>query len=378
MIKSKNVVYILQFSIIIFFLAVLLSSKVLIDKVLVASFLIVYTVIVRKTINKSKSISLYKREVLKYMITFAIIYLLLYYMIGIYTGYYKSVYFFSFKTIFRYLIPTIIIVITSEIIRSEFLSKNTRLSEFNTIAFGVLIELVLYVNIYNITTLDDFLNAIGFIMFPSIINNILFNYTSKKFGIIPNIAYRIITTTYIYILPIVPNVYIYFKSIARMVYPLLVFLVFKSVYEKNKEIVPKINKNISRVITTIFTLFVLICSMLISCKFKYGMLVIGSGSMTGTINKGDAIIYGKIKNINEVKEKDIIVFENNKRMIVHRVIKIEDINNEIRIYTKGDNNPQQDPLYSTKDNIVGKVKTRIPSIGFPTIIVNEAFKKIKK
>lgn len=215
-------------------------------------------------------------------------------------------------------------------------------------------------------------------MFPSIINNILFNYTSKKFGIIPNIAYRIITTTYIYLLPIVPNVYIYFKSIARMVYPLLVFLVFKSVYEKNKEIVPKINKNISRVITTIFTLFVLICSMLISCKFKYGMLVIGSGSMTGTINKGDAIIYGKIKNINEVKEKDIIVFENNKRMIVHRVIKIEDINNEIRIYTKGDNNPQQDPLYSTKDNIVGKVKTRIPSIGFPTIIVNEAFKKIKK
>ena len=354
MIKSKNVVYILQFSIIIFFLAVLLSSKVLIDKVLVALFLIVYTVIVRKTINKSKSISLYKREVLKYMITFAIIYLLLYYMIGIYTGYYKSVYFFSFKTIFRYLIPTIIIVITSEIIRSEFLSKNTRLSEFNTIAFGVLIELVLYVNIYNITTLDDFLNAIGFIMFPSIINNILFNYTSKKFGIIPNIAYRIITTTYIYLLPIVPNVYIYFKSIARMVYPLLVFLVFKSVYEKNKEIVPKINKNISRVITTIFTLFVLICSMLISCKFKYGMLVIGSGSI------------------------DIIVFENNKRMIVHRVIKIEDINNEIRIYTKGDNNPQQDPLYSTKDNIVGKVKTRIPSIGFPTIIVNEAFKKIKK
>ena len=378
MIKSKNVVYILQFSIIIFFLAVLLSSKVLIDKVLVASFLIVYTVIVRKTINKSKSISLYKREVLKYMITFAIIYLLLYYMIGIYTGYYKSVYFFSFKTIFRYLIPTIIIVITSEIIRSEFLSKNTRLSEFNTIAFGVLIELVLYVNIYNITTLDDFLNAIGFIMFPSIINNILFNYTSKKFGIIPNIAYRIITTTYIYLLPIVPNVYIYFKSIARMVYPLLVFLVFKSVYEKNKEIVPKINKNISRVITTIFTLFVLICSMLISCKFKYGMLVIGSGSMTGTINKGDAIVYSKIKDINEVKEKDIIVFENNKRMIVHRVIKIEDINNEIRIYTKGDNNPQQDPLYSTKDNIVGKVKTRIPSIGFPTIIVNEAFKKIKK
>ena len=372
MIKSKNVVYILQFSIIIFFLAVLLSSKVLIDKVLVALFLIVYTVIVRKTINKSKSISLYKREVLKYMITFAIIYLLLYYMIGIYTGYYKSVYFFSFKTIFRYLIPTIIIVITSEIIRSEFLSKNTRLSESNTIAFGVLIELVLYVNIYNITTLDDFLNAIGFIMFPSIINNILFNYTSKKFGIIPNIAYRIITTTYIYILPIVPNVYIYFKSIARMVYPLLVFLVFKSVYEKNKEIVPKINKNISRVITTIFTLFVLICSMLISCKFKYGMLVIGSGSMTGTINKGDAVIIDKKgKNF---KKGEIIAFKIEGKVVVHRIIETKKENNETRYITKGDYNNAKDGWLLNKNSIIGHCKHRIMFIGWPSVVLSELLK----
>ena len=377
MIKNKNIIYILQFSVIIFFLAILLTSKVLVDKLLVAIFLIIYTVVVRKTINKSKSISLYKKEVLKYMITFAIIYLLLYYMIGIYTGYYKSIYFFSFKTLYKYIIPTIIIIITSEIIRSEFLSKNTKLSISNTIIFEVLIDLVLYVNIYNITTLDDFLSAIGFIMFSSIINNILFNYTSKKFGIIPNIAYRIITTTYIYIAPIIPNVYIYFKSIARMIYPLLVFIVFKSVYDKKKGVVTKTNKYLSTIITTIFSIFVIVCSLLISCKFKYGMLVIGSGSMTGTINKGDAIIYRRSKNISEIKEKDVIVFENNKRMIVHRVIKIEDINNEIRIYTKGDNNVQQDPLYSTKENIIGKVTMRIPSIGFPTIIVNEAFKKIK-
>ena len=35
----------------------------------------------------------------------------------------------------------------------------------------------------------------------------------------------------------------------------------------------------------------------------------------------------------------------------------------------------------TKDvsnDIIGKVQMRIPSIGFPTIIVNEAFKKIKR
>ncbi len=31
--------------------------------------------------------------------------------------------------------------------------------------------------------------------------------------------------------------------------------------------------------------------MVVSCRFRYGTLVIGTGSMTGTINKGDIIIY---------------------------------------------------------------------------------------
>ena len=31
--------------------------------------------------------------------------------------------------------------------------------------------------------------------------------------------------------------------------------------------------------------------MVVSGRFRYGTLVIGTGSMTGTINKGDIIIY---------------------------------------------------------------------------------------
>jgi len=37
-------------------------------------------------------------------------------------------------------------------------------------------------------------------------------------------------------------------------------------------------------------------TMLISCQFKYGILVIGSESMTGTINVGDAVIYESYNN----------------------------------------------------------------------------------
>ena len=41
--------------------------------------------------------------------------------------------------------------------------------------------------------------------------------------------------------------------------------------------------------------------MLISCKFKFGVLVIGSGSMTGTINKGDIVLYETYGKNDELK-----------------------------------------------------------------------------
>ena len=37
--------------------------------------------------------------------------------------------------------------------------------------------------------------------------------------------------------------------------------------------------------------------MLISCQFTYGIMVIGSKSMTGTLNKGDAIIFEKYETL---------------------------------------------------------------------------------
>ena len=85
-----------------------------------------------------------------------------------------------------------------------------------------------------------------------------------------------------------------------------------------------------------------IISMLISCKFTYGMLVIGSGSMTGTLDKGDAIIFRASNNIKEVKKGDIILFGSGDKVIVHRVVNIEDINEELvsnNIYTAGQPDP---------------------------------------
>ena len=96
--------------------------------------------------------------------------------------------------------------------------------------------------------------------------------------------------------------------------------------------------------------------MVVSCRFRYGTLVIGTGSMTGTINKGDIIIYERYEK-EELEIGEIIVFKTENVFVIHRIIDKKSVGEEIRYYTKGDANQQGDKGFSTQKNIVGIVTT---------------------
>lgn len=118
--------------------------------------------------------------------------------------------------------------------------------------------------------------------------------------------------------------------------------------------------------------------MLVSCKFAIGALVIGSGSMTGTIDKGDIIIYERYGKNESVKTGDIIVFKSDDLKIVHRVLDQKLMGEETRYYTKGDANQKQDDGYRTSKDVIGHVKFKIPYIGYLTLLVNNLIGEISK
>ena len=111
--------------------------------------------------------------------------------------------------------------------------------------------------------------------------------------------------------------------------------------------------------------------MVVSCRFSVGMLVIGSGSMTGTINKGDIIIYEKYNEKKEIKTGDIVVFAYDNKKIIHRIIEQKVYGEETRYYTKGDANQEKDDGYRKRNDIIGKVKFKIPYIGYFTLWIND-------
>ena len=113
--------------------------------------------------------------------------------------------------------------------------------------------------------------------------------------------------------------------------------------------------------------------MLISNQFYYGSYVVATESMTGEINKGDVIIYERYDD-QLVVEGQVIVFEKNKSVTIHRVEEIKIINGVKRYYTKGDANDDLDAGYIIDGNIIGLVNYKLPFFGYPTIWVHSLFK----
>lgn len=367
--RNQLKTYFLQVLLIIILILALFKPNI-VSNMVMAIILFIYMIVVVLMLKKRKILSIYYKQVTVLMVGLAIIYLGLFYLLGVYFGFYKSPVPFGIWGIMHYILPFSVIVISSEIIRYVFLSQKSRMSGILTFVAMVLIDIVLYTKVYDMGKLDDILAAVGFVAFASVSCNLLYNYITNRYGYMPVMMYRLITVLYAYIIPILPDVYIFFRSIGRMIYPYLIYLVIEYTYSKTKVASEYRFRNQRLINTTILVIVIGLLAMLISCKFKYGILVIGSESMTGAINKGDSIIYESYNN-QALSENDIIVFENNNMQVVHRIVDIKNVNDKNRYYTKGDFNQSKDIGYINDEDIIGIVRYKIPYIGYPTLWLKE-------
>ena len=369
--RDKIKVYILESMLcIIFFFTLFVSSTYL--RTITAVLLVLSFLLVRKIVLKRNIISLHYKQVTILMGLLSVVFLLIYYLLGFYFGYVKSLVTFNLWTLLLMIIPTSVIIIVSEIIRSIFMSEKSIISKILTTTFLILIDLTLYTTINQLTTFKGFVDVIGFSLLASIANNLLWNYTSVRFGYRPSIIFRLIITLYEFIIPVVPNVFMYFRCFLRIVYPYIIYLILEVLYAKKDFIVSAKDKKRDNIISAILLIMMILMIMLISCEFKYGLLVIGTGSMAGTIDIGDVVVYERYDNQN-VKEQQIIIFERDEIRVVHRVVDIKDVNGVRRYYTKGDANKQNDSGYLTQDDIFGVVKFKVKYIGYPTLILRDFF-----
>ncbi len=370
--KDKFKIYGLEILLLIILLFALFMPNIF-TRISLAIFLFLYTLFVSFMIKKRNITSIYKKDVTITLIILGIIYLGFFYLMGVFVGFYKNVITFKFSTMYKYIIPVSVIIITSEMLRSIFLSQGkAKFSKILTTMSMVLIDLIVYVNIYTINSRESFADIIGFSFFASISCNLLYNYISSRYGNKGIIIYRLITTLYFYVVPIIPDVYIFFRSVFRIIYPYAIYLILDYSFKK-RNIAMEYHDSKKRVISfSITTIIIILIVMLISCKFRYGVIVVGSGSMEGTLNIGDIAIFESY-NRQKINKDDVIIFNRDDVKFIHRVVKITFTNNEYRYYTKGDANQELDEGYVTRNDMIGVSKLRIKYIGYPSIWLRDMF-----
>lgn len=368
-------VYIFEILLILFLLFTCLFERSL-TRPVIAVILLVCMVITLLTMKNNKTKSTRSMQITILMSAFGVIFVIVKYIIGAFVGFYKASVILSSWSILNYIIPYIAIIVSTEIMRKAIIlkkSKKEKLSKILFLIMMVMMDISLLSNIHAINSLKELFNFVAIILFPSIANNLLYNFIANNFkeekGII---IYRILTNLYIYIIPIIPNIDILLESIFNLVIPSVIYVILTKFLNTKKEV--KIKKEgLQKLFLLISGSIAIATVMLVSCKFKYGALVIATGSMTGTIDKGDIIIYKTIEKEETIEKGDIIVFYKDDMKIIHRVIAKRLIKGQEVYYTKGDANQQQDNWYSTKDDIIGKYILKIPYIGGITLNLYNLF-----
>lgn len=324
-------------------------------------------------VKKRSILSINKRQVLLLMSVSAVLYLIIFYISGFHFGFYPTSARFTPDKIFGYIVPIALIIAESEIYRAVTLAQNSRLATTLSYITCVAAEVLICANVSEITGFNKFMDVVGFVFFPAVTSNFFYHYIAKRYGATPNVVYRLIITLYPYVLPYAPAMPDSLRAFIVLILPLLIYAFLHVLFEPKKKFSAVKKRRVSIVITASILIFAGLFVMLISNQFRFGALVIATESMTGELNKGDAAVFEKCDG-KDVSVGQVIVFEKNDSLVVHRVIDIKNINGSNQYFTQGDANDTPDIGFIQDNQIVGIVRFKIAYVGYPSIWLRELFK----
>ncbi len=329
------------------------------------------------TFVKKRSIHSYnKQTVMIILAVSAILYLSLYYSSGIIYGFYRSsaTPWTPISLISRVL-PITLSILALEIIREILMAQTAFFVAPICFAIGIATDIAVSGGIPRLTSAYIFADFLGEILFPALTANLLYNYISKRYGKAPCLVYHLIMALYVHIIPIKPNVPRALPAFVLLLMPIAIRSFIGILFEKKTRRARKKSTHFGKVFAAIAVMLMLCFILLITCQFRFGLLVIATESMTGSIDRGDAIVYESYDTCRPIQENDVIVFSYNGKKTVHRVVEIHDINGQRQYITKGDANTDIDDGFRTDGDIIGLVHVKILYIGYPSLWLREAFNK---
>ncbi len=312
-----------------------------------------------------RDLKLPKKKEINITLNISIIFLILYLTSGFIFGFNKNSYNHTLIYIFKNLWKVILPIFGIEIVRYRLIKSNK-----NHFWIKALITIIIILSEFNFKALFIshnivFLHYLVSIIIPIIAQNILFTYLSLNSHYNVPIIIRIFNEIPKIILPIIPYSNWFIEGSFTIIKILIIYYLFGYFIFNKKNI-----HHLSNLTMIFYPLTIIISILLVLFMlgiFNYQPIAILSNSMNPTFRKGDIVIYKKEKNI---LPGDIIVFEYESKIIIHRVVSINK-----NYVTKGDANNTIDYIKIKKDDIKGVYQFHIKYLGYPSIWLNEFFTK---
>ena len=362
------------------FLVLLINSFItkIFSRYSICAFIFIVLIISYLLLGMEKEKSRYNKDIILSLLIYIAIYYITTYLFGLFIGFNKNVYSSNIILILKNIVPIIILIPLSELLRYIINSKikdNYILLGLSIFVF-TLIDTTITIQASSFKNFYDTLKVIGLFILPSLSKNYLLTYLTIKVSYKPNLVYRYLMELPRYILPIVTSFGVYIESVIYISFPIIVFIIiyndFKKREKKNIILSSKFKKN-TKFIYYIVTIILITIVSLTSGYFKYQAIVIATGSMTPNINKGDMVVIEKVapKDAKKLKEGEVLAFKREDKIVVHRIYKIYTSGNELFFKTKGDHNNAPDGYLTEAKEILGTVKFNIRYIGYPTVALYE-------
>lgn len=329
-------------------------------------------------IKKRTALSLNSPTVLLLMGVIGALYLMGYYVSALFVGFTKTGYGLKADILLSLTIPIACILVATELLRYVLCAQKDKFATAAAYGIGLLADIIICSNLAGITNFATFMEVVGMTLFPGLLYHLLFNYLSLRYGWKPILLYRALTLWVFYLIPYGSAIANSLLAFFNLLIPIGIYMFIDSLFEKKRRYAMQKQSRFSRITSKIITVLVVLIMagtvMLISNHFSYGAYVVATDSMTGELNKGDVAFYERYDD-QFIKEGQVIVFEQNSSVIIHRVVDIEIINGITRYYTKGDINEDQDAGFITKSQIIGLVNAKMPFLGYPTLWMRSLFKR---
>lgn len=374
---KNSILIVLLASYVVFYKLFIFQNYMKYSEIISASFTIILLGIAIAFLGfrKDKSTVLSK-NVMRVVIFYLFLVFFVMYGLGIIVGFLKNAYSRSLFNLFDNMFSPIVIIIAIELFRYVFIgaNKDKKISIILVTLLLIVFEIAISIRVIEYNDLALLFNQMATIILPIIFKNILLSYMTYHVGYKVPIVYRLVMDTYIFIVPIIPNLGDYVNSMILISLPILIYISsFTMIDDRITRPEPIFNKSNFTAWDIPVTIILVTLIALISGFFPLYMIGIGSQSMDPTIHKGDAVILKKVTEKTELKKGDIVAYSNGKLIIVHRIVDVKKDGKNLTYITKGDNNNGNDPRPVSRSQVKGTVKFKIPVIAWPTVWLTELF-----